>query len=168
MSIIKEWVEAHRGNPDFANQIRHYDMNSAYFEARHADIDNDVNTGKLKLTRIICKQCGYPQIIGTSYEDPNMVERQLCFTCHFWLYHIGLRNGPTKRSIIVNGHHFTDAGNKPGERNKSFLGHSGAVFRYRKIGETNVHTTNNMWSQGDIPKWLNIADTHLFVKEGQQ
>ena len=72
-----------------------------------------------------------------------------------------LRNGPTARSIIVDGIHYVDGGNKPKERS-DFLGFGGSKWNYRKIGENDYVETNNMWYQGTIPKRFNIPDTHQF------
>lgn len=154
MNKLSEWVEAHRSNPDDELNVRNYDLNKDYYEREYAAA---VKSGNV----VECHVCDYPQVIGSHSNDVDMVQHKVCFTCWFWLYHIGLKNGPTKRSIIVKGVHYVDAGNKPKE-SSSFLGFGGSKWNYRKIGEADYVETNNMWHQGTIPKRFNIPDTHEF------
>ena len=154
MSKLSEWVEAHRNNPDDELNVRNYDLNKDYYESEYAAA---VKSGQI----VECHVCGYPQQVGSHSNDPEMIEHKVCFTCWFWLIHLGLKNGPRKNAIIVDGTHYVDGGNKPKERS-SFLGFGGSKFYYRKIGEADYVETNNMWHQGTIPKRFNIPDTHEF------
>lgn len=155
MSKLTDWIEAHKDNPDDKLAVRNYTMNKEYYEREYAEA---VEKGNV----VECHVCEYPQVIGTSYDDPEMVEHKVCFTCWFWLHRMGLKDGPTKKSIIVKGVHYVDAGNKPKEPRSAFLGYGGSKFYYRKIGELEYVETNNMWHQGTIPKRFNIPDTHEF------
>lgn len=155
MSKLTDWIESHKDNPDDELNVRNYTLNKEYYERDYAEA---VEKGNV----VECHVCEYPQVIGTSSVDPEMIEHKVCFTCWFWLHHIGLKNGPTPRSIIVKGTHYVDGGNKPKEPRSAFLGYGGAKWAYRKIGESEYVETNNMWHQGTIPKRFNIPDTHEF------
>ena len=155
MSKLTDCIEAHKDNPDDELNVRNYTLNKEYYERDYAEA---VEKGDV----VECHICEYPQVIGTSSVDPEMIEHKVCFTCWFWLHHIGLKNGPTPRSIIVKGTHYVDGGNKPKEPRSAFLGYGGAKWAYRKIGESEYVETNNMWHQGTIPKRFNIPDTHEF------
>lgn len=154
MSKLTDWIEAHKDNPDDEMNVRDYMLNKDYYERKFAEAKAE--------EIVICSVCEYPHIIGSSSADPDLVKHQCCFHCWFWLHHIGLKNGPTPRSIIVKGVHYVDAGNKPKEPRSAFLGYGGSKFYYRKIGESEYVETNNMWHQGTIPKRFNIPDTHEF------
>jgi hypothetical protein len=154
VSKLSEWIEANRADPDNELNVRNYDLNKDYYEREYAEA---VESGQI----VECHVCGYPQHVGSYSNDPEMIEHKLCFTCWFWLIHLGLKNGPSKRAIIVDGTHYVDGGMKTGERS-AFLGFGGSKWNYRKIGETEWVETNNMWHQGKIPKRFNIADTHEF------
>lgn len=154
MSKLTDWIEAHKDNPDDELNVRNYTLNKEYYERDYAEA---VEKGNV----VECHVCEYPQVIGTSSVDPEMIEHKVCFTCWFWLHHIGLKNGPTPRSIIVKGTHYVDAGNKPREKSQ-FLGYGGSKWQYRRIGESEYVETNNMWHQGKIPKRFDIPDTHEF------
>lgn len=155
MNKLTEWVEKNKDNPDCSDQVRDYNLNKDWYDRKF--VKRQLNDEVVE-----CTHCGYPQILGDSANDEAMEQHKVCFHCWFWLHHIGLKDGPTRRSIIVNGKHYIDGGNKPKEGNKSFLGFGGAEWIYRKVGETEWTETNNMWHQGTIPKRLNIADTHEF------
>lgn len=154
MSKLTDWIEANRADPDNELNVRNYDLNKDYYEREYAEA---VEKGEI----VECCKCGYPQRVGHHSNDVEMVQHKVCFTCWFWYYHLGLKDGPRKNSIIVNGTHYVDGGNKPNEKS-AFLGFGGSKFVYRKIGETEWTETNNMWHQGKILKRLNIADTHEF------
>lgn len=162
MSLLSDWIEKNKDNPDHELAVRNYSMNKDLYERDHAKAVADG-------TLVICQHCGYPEMPERSCEGKSFVENQCCFSCWYWLHHIGFAKGTPAKSIIVKGVHYQDGGNKPHERN-SFLGFSGAKWRYRKIGETEIHVTNNMWHQSTIPNWLKergVVDTHEFLKEGE-
>lgn len=154
MSKLSDWVAANKDDPDNELNVRNYVLNTEYYEREFAKAEAE---GKV----YECSQCGYPRVIDGRVDEDVMIEHKVCFTCWFWLHHLGLKNGPTKRSIIVDGTHYVDAGNKPREKSQ-FLGFGGSKWAYRKIGESEYVETNNMWHQGKIPKRFNIPDTHEF------
>ena len=154
MSKLSDWVEANKHNPDNELNLRNYLLNKDYYEREFAKA---LEEGKV----YECAHCGYPRVIDGRCDEDVMIEHKVCFTCWFWLIHMNLRNGPTARSIIVDGIHYVDGGNKPKERS-DFLGFGGSKWNYRKIGENDYVETNNMWYQGTIPKRFNIPDTHQF------
>lgn len=155
MSKLTDWIEAHKDNPDDELAVRNYNLNKEMYEREYAEA---VEAGRI----VTCQHCGYPQDPDRSCDGKDFVKHQCCFHCWFWLHHIGLKNGPTPRSIIVKGVHYVDAGNKPKEPQSAFLGYGASKFYYRKIGESEYVETNNMWHQGTIPKRFNIPDTHEF------
>lgn len=155
MSKLSDWVAANGDDPDNELNVRNYVLNTEYYEREFAKAEAE---GKV----YECSQCGYPRVIDGRVDEEVMIEHKVCFTCWFWLHHLGLKNGPTPRSIIVKGTHYVDAGNKPKEARSAFLGYGGSNFYYRKIGESEYVETNNMWHQGTIPKRFNIPDTHEF------
>lgn len=53
---------------------------------------------------------------------------------------------------------FAEADSGMSDGNTRWLGHGGSKFYYRKIGETQIRRTNNMWYQGKIPERLNVPD----------
>lgn len=154
MSKLSDWVEANKADADNELAVRNYLMNKDYYEREYTKAVKEGNI-------VECHVCGYPQVIGSHSNDPEMVEHKVCFGCWYWLHHLGLKDGPTARSVIVKGTHYVDAGNKPKERS-SFLGFGGSKFVYRKLGDEEWTETNNMWHQGKIPKRFNIPDTHEF------
>lgn len=154
MSKLSDWVEAHRDNPDDELAVRNYTLNKEMYEREFAEAE-------AKGIVVECTVCGYPENPERSLNGDEYTKHKLCFGCWFWMVHLGLKNGPTKRSIIVNGTHYVDAGNKPREKSQ-FLGFGGSKWAYRKIGESEYVETNNMWHQGKIPKRFNIPDTHEF------
>jgi hypothetical protein len=155
MSKLTDWIEAHRDNPDDELAVRNYTLNAEMYEREFAEAE-------AKGIVVECSVCGYPENPESSLNGDEYIKHKVCFMCWFWLHHVGLKNGPTARSIIVKGVHYVDAGNKPNERHRSFLGFGGSKWWYRKIGETDYVETNNMWHQGTIPKRFNIPDTHEF------
>lgn len=154
MSKLSDWVAANKDDPDNELNVRNYTLNTEYYEREFAEAE-------AKGIIVECSVCGYPENPERSLNGDEYTKHKVCFTCWFWLHHMGLKNGPTKRSIIVEGVHYVDGGNKPKERS-AFLGFGGSKWNYRKIGETEWTETNNMWHQGEIPKRLNITDTHEF------
>ena len=154
MSKLSEWIEEHRDNPDDELAVLNYTLNKEMYEREFAEAE-------AKGIVVECTVCRYPENPERSLNGDEYTKHKLCFGCWFWLIHVGLKNGPTKRSIIVNGTHYVDGGNKPKEKS-TFLGFGGSVWNYRKIGETEWTETNNMWHQGEIPKRFNIPDTHEF------
>lgn len=149
MSLLSEWVEKNRNNPDHHNAVRNYEMNVELMEKDLSDAlaDNSV---------VICQHCGYPETPKRWSDSVNYTKHQACFGCHYWLHHIGVRT-PKSNAVIIGGVHHQDGGWRPYE-NKSFLGFGGHVWYYKKIGEEEVRRTNNMWHQGTIPSWIGVTD----------
>jgi hypothetical protein len=114
MSILSNWIEANKSNPDNELAVRNYTLNKEYYEREFAKALLEGNI-------VECHSCGYPETIGNHLNDPDMVKHKVCFNCWFWLHHMGLKDGPSKRSIIVDGTHYVDGGDKPKEKS-AFLG----------------------------------------------
>lgn len=155
MSKLSDWVEAHKDNPDDELNVRNYELNAEMYERQYAEAVESGQTHD-------CVQCGYPQVHGSYDCDNQLIEHKLCFNCWYWLVQLGLQHGPRPSAVIVKGVHYTDGGNQSNPQNKSWLGFGGSKWEYRKIGEADWVTTNNMWHQGTIPKRFNISDTHEF------
>ena len=154
MSKLSDWIEQHREQPEHEYAVRHYSMNTDLMEREFAKAEE---AGEI----VICQHCGYPENPSRSLEGKSFIKYQCCFHCWYWLHNLNLIKGPRSNAVIVDGVHRTDSGMANKDSGK-FLGHGGAMWYYRRIGESTIHATNNMWHQGDIPKSLNIADNAVF------
>lgn len=161
MSLLSDWIEKNRNNPDREFAVRNYTMNKEMYER---DFEQALKDGAI----VICQYCGYPEIPSLSMEGDSFIKNQCCFSCWYWLHNLGFANGTPRASVIVNGTHYRNGGNQDNPSNKSWLGFGGAVWRFRKIGSDVVEETNNMWHQGTIPQWLKdrgVVDTHEFLDQ---
>ena len=149
MSELSEWIESHKDQPEHERVVQQYNMNSSVREREFAEANENGGV-------VICQHCSYPEIPSRSVEGNSFIKNQCCFDCWYWLHNLNLINQPRSDAVIVDGIHRTDSGmsNERGE----WLGHGGSKFYYRKIGETQIRCTNNMWYQGKIPERLNIPD----------
>lgn len=99
-----------------------------------------------------CSCCG--SIYKTNYRNGEELRKnKLCFTCNFWLE----KNKDTgKRRIIINGVKYVDGGNvnyvQEALINKRFVGHGGRLFKIQFLDTGEIFETNNLWSNGNIPK----------------
>lgn len=149
MSKLSEWIESHKDQPEHERVVRQYNMNSDLMEREFAEADEK---GEI----VICQHCGYPENPSRSLEGKSFIKHQCCFDCWYWLHNLNLINQPRLNAVIVDGIHRTDSGMS--DDNAKWLGHGGSKFYYRKIGETQIRCTNNMWYQGKIPERLNVHD----------
>lgn len=109
-----------------------------------------------------CKECG--KIFSTHYTESTrsvLLEKNICFNCHFWLSKLGIKNNP--RTARINGTHYYIEDDKP--RNSSFCGFGGAEFNIR-FNDGRLVTTHNLWCQGDIPYHFKerLPDNAIFVE----
>ena len=130
-----------------------------------------------------CLLCKSP--VKTNYNEygPKLKESNLCFTCYHWeqIYLelkeyenscLGInpqissdKSQKTYSSyIIVNGMCNKDGGHQ--ENKTGMMGHGGRLFKIAfLIDGTKNFQTNNLWCQGDIPKWFRskLPDNAKFV-----
>lgn len=92
-----------------------------------------------------CEICG--KEIERSLYNGNVLCSSECFHKMYWKQIIAEKD----KHIIINGQCYYDEGEVENPSPYQFLGHSGRGFHIRfKNGE--MLYTNNLWSQGDIPK----------------
>lgn len=152
-NILEQWVDDHKDDPDHESAVWSYSKNKALYDQRIDAPGAEIS---------VCKYCSYPTVKGMSSIDDEMEKLQVCSLHHFWLHRQGYAKGVPRGAIIVNGRQYRDGGNTFGET--KFNGFGGAIFKYRRLGEEEVKETNNMWSQGLLPRFLSVEDTHEFVK----
>lgn len=153
MSKLSEWIEEHKEDSEHERAVRMYNMNTELMEREFEKADA---AGEI----VVCQHCGYPENPNRSLEGKSFIKYQCCFDCWYWLHNLNLINGPKGSAVIIDGVHRTDSGSSSDD--SRWLGHGGSKWYYRKVGETKIRCTNNMWHQGDIPKRLNIADNAVF------
>lgn len=153
MSKLSEWINEHRSNAEHGRAVRMYDMNTEMMER---EFEVAESAGEV----VTCQHCGYPENPSGSLEGKSFIKHQCCFDCWYWMHNLGLINGPKRNAVIIGGVHRVDLG--PSSDDSRWLGHGGSKWYYRKVGETKIRCTNNMWHQGDIPKRFGIADNAVF------
>ncbi|AXF41441.1 hypothetical protein SHAb15599_00077 [Acinetobacter phage SH-Ab 15599] len=97
--------------------------------------------------------------MSTEKCDYNCPDHSTCFYCNFWdEAYIKYQNG----KLLVNQWYVTlsDGGHKPNvtERDRSFLGHAGRLFKF-KLKDGTTFESNNVWSAGTVPEPLR----HKFI-----
>ena len=95
---------------------------------------------------IICRECGKREDVsrwGDSIEN-DLVEKQLCFYCDFWIEKINIKDKPNVARI--NNNHYVIEPN-----NAFFKGYGGQEFTI-KFNDGKIVTTHNLWYQGKIPE----------------
>lgn len=143
---VQGWINVHRGNPDFADAIRDFELNRNFYS--HS-----------KNTRLLhyCSECGKPVYQGGFLEVvmEALTSKHLCFTCNFWIDRF--EKDMDGFLVTSTGEFYRDAGNQPGERKKEYLGHGGREFEvHRYANGTHVKgwVTNNLWHGGRAPWFL--------------
>lgn len=156
MSRLSDWIDLNKDNDEHERAVRHYLMNTDMMERDFKVADE---AGEI----VICQHCGYPENPLRSLEGKSFIKHQCCFDCWYWLHNLGLISGPRSNAVIINGVHRTDSGESAVDNR--WLGYGGSKWYYRKLGETEIRATNNMWHQGEIPKRLNIPDNAVFCSK---
>lgn len=87
-----------------------------------------------------------------------------CFTCAFWHYQADKDKDPSapNRGIVIRGSnpvcmvHYCFAKEQPYSHDRATMrGFGGRTFNIRFLdGNDTPIVTNNLWYQGDIPRWL--------------
>jgi hypothetical protein len=117
---------------------------------------------ELKLAPEPCSCCG--KVYGTNYCKPYntmLITKKLCFNCNFWDEYTHKKDDP--KIARIQGHHYVVE--PPSPLPSRMLGFSGREFKVRWHDGREV-TTNNLWSQGDIPERFKdrLPDNAEFVK----
>ncbi len=98
-----------------------------------------------------CVECGNIEFARFDQKlKDKLVNDQTCFYCNLAKEKEAEHIEDPK--LIIDGVVYGDAGNKPNERNKSFLGHSGHVFKIRMLDGSKEWETNNLWCGGEVRK----------------
>ena len=134
-----------------------------------------MNTTKDPYTNqlVTCHECG--QVDKTRWSsdlNKELVDKQLCFNCHFWLEKVGWALNDNKtpqgaQALRVKGSHYVSNGMCSGGPS-AFRGYGGSLFYFMLHTDLNtVHTTNNMWHQGDVPKHFEgrLPDNASFITQ---
>lgn len=90
---------------------------------------------------MICTKCSKETDDSQHYKLEN---KELCFSCNHYAALVSSKH----ILLIVNGDIYRDCGNSPGGR---WLGFAGRIFRYRRLGEVEFVSTNNMGHCGTVP-----------------
>jgi len=122
----------------------------------------DIRDGK---DFFFCKNCGALEYAHYCHYDSTLKPKKSCFKCNFWIEKYD--TSKNKNVFIIKHHFYSDGGNKPNERNKSVLGHSGSKFVILK--DNNVTETNNLWSAGIIPEqfWWIMPDNAVLLEQNK-
>lgn len=102
---------------------------------------------------VICKHCGFPESL-TYYKDvqDKLLESGYCHKCQLW-HERTERISDDNIFIAMNGNErvfYSMGRNTSPFGNESYNGHSGAVFKIEKRGESKPILCNNVWHGGDI------------------
>jgi hypothetical protein len=112
----------------------------------------------------LCKNCGAMHANNYIKAVKERMDRLgFCFHCAYWVDQV--EKFPTSSWLIINGHIYSDGGNKPGANsNDTPLGFAGHKWKIERDGK--VWETNNLWSGSTIPQEHRAAlpDNAKFVK----
>lgn len=113
---------------------------------------------KMEINLIPCRICG--NIYKTNYYNKKqLIERNCCFACSFWLDYVERKDDP--RICRIEGNHYCIApeSNDP----YVFKGFGGRKWRILKNGREIV--TTNLWYQGEIPSYFReeLPDNATFI-----
>ena len=105
---------------------------------------------------MICRICG--KEFEKSIFTPSLrLCSPECHTIDFW------NQALDDKAIIIDGECYHDGGNCPDEKRTYLLGFSGRKFKIRFKNTNEIIETNNLWSNGEIPKERNIEDNAEFI-----
>ena len=118
------------------------------------------------MNNYICRECN----IEVTDEDLHffddvvrkLVDKQLCFSCDFWVEKINIKN---RNDVIrINQQHYI-IGSETAETIGSFRGFNGRKFKIRFLDGREIITTN-LWSQSRIPDLFKerLPDNAIFVE----
>lgn len=97
-----------------------------------------------------CKICGKTEESSHWVNSKEMLEKEHCFECDYWLsLHEGdITNRKDHKYVIANGVHYVI---EPEDSTDSFRGFGGAEVKIKFFDGTEVVSTN-LWYQGEIPE----------------
>lgn len=134
------------------SKYRHVEMNRTYFL-------HQIKNGTSEA--YVCSVCG--ALATAAYVEPTksqLLANETCFHCNYWKQ-LALKADPAR--LIIEGHIYSDGGNKPGARSDhlGFGGHKWIIERDGKVWET-----NNLWSGSTVPQAYieSFPDNAQFLK----
>ena len=97
-----------------------------------------------------CKICGKTEESSHWINGKEMLEKEHCFECNYWLsLHEGdITNRKDHKYVITNGVHYVI---EPENSTDSFRGFGGAKVKINFFDGTETISTN-LWYQGPIPE----------------
>ena len=113
---------------------------------------------------MICRECGGEISLEFCEEEKRkLIERQLCFHCHFWQEKIDMEDAP--RVVRIEGKHYMICEERSGMPGM-FRGFGGTPFTIR-FNDGRETKTRNLWHQGTIPERFRgrLPDNASFVRE---
>ena len=136
-------------HPKFADGYRSI---SSYYDTKKELIKDQ---GILKNP---CKECG--GLVKTTFSNnEKMIQRNVCFSCNFWFNIID----DIDNKLVIDGtvyvfHERAEA------HTVAFLGHGGREFTI-ETNDGKVLSTNNLWSNGNVPDKFRdrIKDNAQFI-----
>jgi hypothetical protein len=99
------------------------------------------------------------EICGKEIEKSKYLGMVICSTECFsvWFWNVTLDDA----AIIINGNCYHDGGIKPSGY-RGFMGYGGHSFTI-KMNDGRVIHTNNLWSNGAVPKERHVEDNAVFI-----
>lgn len=92
-----------------------------------------------------CVECG--NLVKSNYHNnEKMIERNMCFGCNLWTDRIESTKRPNV--MIVNSCMYTLA---PEFKGPGFRGFGGSEFTFKRLDESEVIKSKNVWFGGEIP-----------------
>ena len=98
-----------------------------------------------------CKICGETEESSHWIDGEEMLEKEHCFDCHYWLqcHEDDITNRKDHKYVIENGTHYII---EPEDSKETyFRGFGGAKVKIKFFDGTEVISTN-LWYQGPIPE----------------
>lgn len=100
---------------------------------------------------LVCSHCGADaKCLFTPSTNREMVEKELCFTCLFWMEKTKPSIRDSEATARINGTHFR-IGPPRNWGSMHFRGYRGAKFVI-KFDDGRIVETTNLWCQGLIPE----------------
>ena len=97
-----------------------------------------------------CKICGKTEESSHWINGKEMLEKEHCFECNYWLslHEDDITNRKDHKYVITNGVHYVI---EPEDSTDFFRGFGGAKVKIKFFDGTEVLSTN-LWYQGVIPE----------------
>ena len=107
-----------------------------------------------------CSKCGGEVSLTYSCND-ELEKHKMCFSCNHFRDQVEQLETNTNK-FIINGEIYTAY---PNNASAPFKGFGGRKFRIRIKATGEIRETNNLWSQGELPKIWARPDTAEFLND---